>query len=335
MTKTNTDFYPITLPTTGNIVHNAQLRYVNIDKVLADSKSDRASKYDGFLNIAYQDSADTLILQSGEIINAVRFTTHDRFVIPVTEVIKKAKTLKAALLNLDKTEMRVIQLLLASILYAPEIKNVPGHCVDFKTFLKQLNTRRWNGFLEFSAPHEINFLTVEAGIPRKTFFSEKLALDHGKKFMLALVDLLGTKQYKISAYPYLQLHDKFLKQIHPAQIVLFSKVFLAVFNYISQEMGATSAHEMFRATQQELDEDFPLLLTMAIDRQGNLIYNGISQPEVFTDSLSAWFNGSIMKITQTTKIEIIPAIEDILKPDQVTLNSLGFYNNCSMLKRGI
>jgi len=321
-------FRIVQLPVTNNVVSNAQIRYVRIDKLLADSKSDRSSKYDAFLSCSYEKNSDIFILRGGEVINAVRIDRSHRLLLAINEGLERARKAKRGVINLDKTDFTAAQLFIASVFYTPVIQRLPGKSLDLKMFLKEMNRLRWNGFLELTYQDEYNYLTIEEGVPRKIFFCRALLHFRDQKLLPSLVELLQDGNYIVTVYacPHHNL-SQLMEQVLPAQIALLSKIFGDVLLCLLQEIGASGTREMFLVAQQELEEEFPLLQVMSIDLRGNLVYNGISKPQSFIDTLSIWLSTTITQITQTTNIDIVPRVNDVLEPNRVTLESLGFFNN--------
>lgn len=314
----------------------ADIRLVNIGKLLSDAKSDRSSKADGIITCSYYEHIDILFLLAGEPVNAVRILpSRYRFSVSINEVITRAKSAEFGHVSLYHTDKEVLFLLFNGAINSPLFYNFPSRLLRLKDFVKFLIHQKVTGVLEFCTKDELNFITFESGSPRRIFLCEGRKMKSNQKIMVALTELFLIQDFYLYFFkiPNYFTGENFV-QVSPALIDFFSKIFLDIFKLIAKDEGASKTVRNFSRINNELREDFPFLNNIVIDRNGNLNYNGIAKPETFVFALSAWLNSLTTFYAKAKAPEIVYLIKNILEPYNVTLHSLDFYNNCPILGEG-
>ncbi|MBN2381472.1 hypothetical protein JXQ70_01185 [bacterium] len=318
------------LPITGSILKNAQLRYVNLEQLISDSKSSRASKHDAFLSCAYHDSIDLLLIHKGEIVNALRFEDSRRSFISINEALARAQKVKLGILNYEKTEIDVHYLILATLYFRPQLRNLNGNSIKYKDLLKVLFAKKWSGFIEFGLPHELNFMTISEGQPRKTYLNESLLKKHGPKIVPQLGTIMAAQSYYCAAYK-IESSRPLFSQVSPSHIALFAQLFLDIFHALQDQLGKSGTLEFFLSAREEIIAENLLMFRLTIDLNGKLIYNGIAEARTFTSTLSAWLQATMTKMIATTRCNVVTIVRNVLQPHDLTLRALGFYSNCPLL----
>lgn len=319
----------IILPASDSIIKNAHLKFLNVEKVIADAKSNRSSRHDAFLSCLYENSMDCFFMKRGELINVVRFEHSDRFFVSLTSALNKAKRSQKGYITMDKTSPNVFALLCESILYAPIVRDLPSSVVSFKDLVKELNRKKFNGFIELEGEFDLNYVVFESGLPKKTYLSHTFPSDKEKKIMVLISEQLLHYPYKISVYETPQAACSEIYEQSPPHLVNFlSKIVSSVIKELRSGRKATPAsYEVtIHATREKLIADYPLIRMISIDLEGNLVYNGISTAETFVETVASWLAMMVIMMTDGESPVYVNKIHKVLEPHRVTLDSIKFYN---------
>ena len=85
------------------LLENARLEFLNLENVLSASKRERAHRISGYISIFYPDTVELIFLKEGEPFNAARISQTERSIVPINEVVEKAK--KASSMRYNPIEL--------------------------------------------------------------------------------------------------------------------------------------------------------------------------------------------------------------------------------------
>jgi len=316
-------------PRKKTILENAKLDFVNIDNVLSASKKERASKISGYVLLKYPDSVDIILLREGNPIDSVRFIHDNRQVIPIEDVVKKAKTASSGLVSIYETSPDVVKILYTSFREKPIFKEKDASEVDVVKLIKKLVELKYSGFFELRKGITFSYVVFEKGYAKKGYFQNKLGVPlSNEEFLKILLKSSQEEGIRISAFKAI-LQGK--NQAPPSTITLF----LNVINDLSSRISAIVGESLGKRT-----------LAMAFDKTkelnewlGSFSLKGFNIEGTTVVSLEDLSNGCAYLIKDLIEFykpilgpRIDKIVKDTLKDYRFALKNMGFYENYEMNK---
>ncbi|MCK4583789.1 hypothetical protein KAU13_00045 [candidate division WOR-3 bacterium] len=311
------------------ILENAKLDFVNIDNILGASKKERASKISGYVLLKYPDSLDLIFLREGEAISAGRFTRNKRKVLPIEEVIEKAKKSVSGLVSIYETDPAVVRMLIASMREKPIFKDKDVSEVDIVKLIKKLIELKYSGFFELRKGITFSYVSFENGYARKGYFADKLGIPlSNEEFLKTLLRASETEGVKLSAFKVAVVGDE---QAPPSAISLFLNVLTDLTKKISSIVGESLAKRTISMAFDKARELYDWL--------GSFEVKGITiegTAVVSSQELAKGFAYLIKDLIEFYKpilgARIDQIVKDTLKDYRFALKNLGFYKNHGMDK---
>ncbi|TET24940.1 MAG: hypothetical protein E3J78_00305 [Candidatus Cloacimonadota bacterium] len=311
------------------ILENAKLDFVNIDNVLSASKKERASKISGYVMLKYPNSYDIILLREGEAINAGRFTRKGREILPIEDVVKKAKSSSSGLISVYETDTEVIRMLLTTLREKPIFKNKDVSEVDIVKLIKKLIELKYSGFFEIKKGISFSFVSFENGYAKKGFFSDKLGVPlSNEEFLKTLLKASEKEGVKLSAFKLIVSGDE---QAPPSAITLFINVVTDLSKRIASIVGESLAK---RTISMAFDKTRELYEWLSGFKVKGLALEGTAA--VSSSNLTDGFAYLIKDLIEFYKPILGARIEDIvrntLKDYRFALKNMGFYKIHGMEK---
>ncbi|TES94341.1 MAG: hypothetical protein E3J87_00500 [Candidatus Cloacimonadota bacterium] len=316
-------------PKKRTILENAKLDFVNIDNVLSASKKERASKISGYVLLKYPNSMDIILLREGEPINAGRFTRRKREIVPIEEVVKKAKNATSGLVSVYETASEVVRMLLSSISEKPIFKEKDVSEVDIVKLIKKLVELKYSGFFELRKGISFSYVSFEKGYAKKGFFNDKLGVPlSNEEFLKMLLKSSKSEGLKISAFKTTLAEEE---QAPPSAITLF----LNVINDLSKKISSIVGESLSKRTiSMAFDKTRELFDWFGGFKIKGLVIEGTAA--VSSEDLANGFAYLIKDLVEFYKpilgARIEKIVKDILKDYRFALKNLGFYKNYGMEK---
>jgi hypothetical protein len=311
------------------ILENAKLDFVNIDNVLGASKKERASKIAGYVLLKYPNDYDIILLREGEPINAGRFTRTGRKIVPIEEVVNKAKESTSGLISVYETAPEVIRMILTSLREKPIFKDKDVSEVDIVKLIKKLIELKYQGFFEIRKGISISYVSFENGYAKNGYFSEQLEVPlSNEEFLKTLLKASETEGVKISAFKVVVSAQE---QAPPSAISLFINVLTDLTKRISLIVGDSLAKRTISMTFDKARELYEWLGSFTIK---GLTIDGTAA--VSSQDLADGFAYLIKDLIEFYKPILGSRINEIvkktLKDYRFALKNLGFYKKHGMGK---
>ncbi|MCK4234977.1 hypothetical protein KAX75_11145 [candidate division WOR-3 bacterium] len=311
------------------ILENAKLDFVNIDNILGASKKERASKISGYVLLKYPNNLDIILLREGEAINAGRFTRTGRNILPIEDVIKKAKNSTSGLISVYETDQEVVRMILTSIREKPIFKDKDISEVDIVKLIKKLIEIQYSGFFELRKGISISFVSFENGYAKRGYFSDKLGFPlSNEEFLKTLLKASESEGVKLSAFKVAVVEEE---QAPPSAISLFINVLSDLTNKLSSIVGESLAKRTISMAFDKARELYEWLGSFTIK---GLVIEGTAA--VSSKDLASGFAYLIKDLIEFYKPILGARIDDIVKTTvkdyRFALKNLGFYENPGMGK---
>jgi len=111
--------YVVKFPKGKAVLENTHLEFINLDKLLSAAKRERAHCISGYISIIYHDMVEIIFLKQGEPFNAARISPKIREIVPISEVVEKARNASYGILAEYATDEILINLIISSIVLKP------------------------------------------------------------------------------------------------------------------------------------------------------------------------------------------------------------------------
>lgn len=311
------------------ILENAKLDFVNIDNVLSASKKERASKISGYVMLKYPNSYDIILLRDGEAINAGRFTSKGREILPIEQVVAKSKSSSSGLVSVYETDAEVVRMILSAMREKPIFKDKDVSEVDIVKLIKKLIELKYSGFFEIRKGISFSFVSFENGYAKKGYFSDKLGVPlSNEEFLKTLLKASETQGVKLSAFKIVIASDE---QAPPSAITLFLNVVSDLTKKIAEIVGDSLSKRTFSMAFDKTKEIFEWMTGFQVN---GLELEGTAA--VTSKDLTEGFSYLLKDLIEFYKpilgVRIEDIVKEILKDYRFALKNLGFYQIQGMNK---
>lgn len=273
------------LPKGKAILDDAKLEFINFENVLHAGKRERAHRVVGYISIIHPESVDLIFLQQGEPFNAARLTQSERSVVPIKEVIEKAKKATAGIVSYYATDQALLDMIIASITDKPIKSDVEASRIQPKILIDRLKHSNFSGFLWLRNGREESFMQIHEGQITACYLSGEVGKIEDESVILKY---LSNPNLKISVF------DKIPKgaavQATPSQIDMFLKVFTALHKGFGKGLGAALVIRTSMMAKDTSQKEFPFLENFKITPDLSIVGDAMVEPEVLVKGFARWFD---------------------------------------------
>ncbi len=265
-------------------MENTRLEFINLDNVLSAPKRERAHRISGYISIIYPDTVELIFLKEGEPINAARISQTERKIVPITEVLEKAKKATSGMLSEYATDEIMVNLIISSIVIQPIKTNVDFSRLQPKVFIDKLKTTKFSGFIWVTSGIEESFIHFVEGEIKGCYVagSAKKLEDN------EIINFLMRPGLKISIFDHIE--DTTILQTTPAQLDMFCKIFSLLLKTYAQTLGDNLVLKTFLLAKTTVEKEFPFIEQLNVE--SDLTINGtvIVEPKLFAQGMARWFD---------------------------------------------
>lgn len=302
------------------LLENTRLEFINLDNVLSAAKRERAHKISGYISIIYPDVLELIFLKQGEPFNAARISPKERKIIPISEVIEKARSATSGILSEYATDEILINLIISSIILQPIKANVDFSRLQPKIFIDKLKSTQFNGFIWVRSGLDESFIHFEQGQITSNFMAgtAKKMEDND------IVTFLTKPNLKISIFDHIE--DTSLIQATPAQVDMFCKIFSSVLKNYAQPIGTALVLKTFKISQATVQKEFPFVEEFKIDADLKLTGKIVVEPKLFAQGMARWFDLLYESFSTFLGKESETIAKKVLGDYRFALKSLNFFD---------
>jgi hypothetical protein len=303
------------------ILENTRLEFVNLDNVLSASKRERAHKISGYVSIIYPDAQELIFLQQGEPFNAARISQQERAIIPISEVIEKAKKATSGILSEYATDEALLNLIISSITLQPIKANVDIAKLQPKIVLDKLKTTKFNGFIWVKSGIEESFIHFEEGEAVCCYVA---GTDQKLKGNDIINFLMKRPDTKISIFD--RIEQSTVTQATPAQVDMFCKIFSALLKGYAHPIGPALVLKTVMLAKSTAQKEFPFLEQFKIGSDLTISGVMVTKPEIFTQGMARWFDLIYESFSTFLGKESEEIAKKVVKDYRFALKTLNFFN---------
>ncbi|RKX70571.1 hypothetical protein DRP53_04585 [candidate division WOR-3 bacterium] len=307
------------LPKGVSLLEGAKLEFLNFDSVLHAGKRNRKHRVWGYISIIYSDSMDLLFLKNGEPFNAARLTPKSRKILPIKDVVERAKETKLGIVSVYSVDEELIHMILATITSRPIKADIDADKIKIGLLLKKLSERKFNGFLHLKRGLEESFISYKQGIIGGAYLAgshDKLRDEH------RIIDLFSSiPNLKIDLYE----EEVAEEQAPPAMIEMFYSIFTRIFQSLGKAMGESLVVKTAIKGRAAIQKDYPFLENVKINPDLSLSGDIMVSSEELVKAFAHWLNTLIETFTTFLGDEVIRIAKDALADYRFVLKSAGFF----------
>ncbi len=308
------------LPKGRALLENTRLEFINLDNVLSAPKRKRAHKISGYISIIYPDSIELIFLKQGEPFNAARINRTERKIVPISDVVEKAKNVTSGMLSEYATDEMLINIIISTITVEPIKANVDFTRLQPKVFIDKLKTTKFSGFIWVKAGIEESFIHFDNGAIKACYVAGSAKKLEDK----AIANFLLKPDIKISIFD--RVEDSTITQATPAQVDMFCKIFSALLKGYSHPIGKTLVLKTFVRSKATVQKEFPFI--EHFDIQGDLTITAkvVVEPKLFAQGMARWFDLIRESFSTFLGKESEVMAKKVLNDYRFALKSVGFFD---------
>lgn len=302
------------------ILENTRLEFINLDNVLSASKRERAHRISGYISIIYPDAVELIFLKQGEPFNAARVTQKERKIIPISEVIEKAKKATSGILSEYATDELLVNLIISSIVLEPIKANVDFTHLQPKIFIDKLKTTKFSGFIWIKAGVEESFIHFDTGKVTGCY----VAGSNKKLKNNDVITFLMKPNIKLSIFDHVE--DTSITQATPAQVEMFCKIFSSLLRHYAHPIGETLVLKTFMISKATAQKEFPFIEQFKLEKDLKLKGKLVVEPKLFAQGMARWFDLIYESFSTFLGKESEVIAKKVLNDYRFALKSLNFFN---------
>jgi len=307
------------LPKGVPLLESTKLEFLNFDNVLHAGKRDRKHRVWGYISIIYSDSMDLLFLKNGDPFNAARLTPKSRRIMPIKDVIKRAKETKLGIVSVYAVDEDLIRMILATISSKPIKSDIDGDKIKMNLLIRKLKERSFNGFLHTKRGVEESFIRFQGGTVTGAYIggSQDKLRDETR-----ISELFSTiPGLKINIYE----QKKSEEQAPPAMTEMFFTIFSNIFQELGKALGDPLVVKTAIKGRASIQKDFPFLGEVKINPDLSVSGEVMVTTEELVSGFAQWLNILIETFTTFLGEEAVNIAKQAISDYRFALKSAGFF----------
>ena len=301
------------------ILENTRLEFINIDKLLSASKRERAHRISGYISIIYHDVVELILLKEGEPFNAIRVGPNVREIVPINEVVEKAKRSNHGILAEYAIDETLLNLIISSVILKPMKADIDLSRVQPKIFLDKLKATKFSGFILAKSGTGESFIYFDNGEIAGCYItgsSKQLTGD-------AIYTFLNIPKLKISVFDHIE--EIAAKQATPAQFDMFRKIFSSLLQGYAHPLGQTLVLKTVMMAKSTVQKEFPFIEQCKIGPDLSISGNFAVDPKILAQGMARWFDLIFESFSTLLGNESEVIAKKVIHDYRFALKSLDFF----------
>jgi|UniRef100_A0A7V3RGW4 hypothetical protein len=309
------------LPKGRPILENTRLEFINLDNVLTASKRERAHRISGYISIIYPDAEEIIFLNQGEPYNAARLSMKERAIIPIAEVIEKAKKATSGILSEYATDEILLNMIITSITNQPIKTGLDLNRLQPKILIDKLKSTKFDGFIWIKAGIEESFIAFKQGELVGLYAAgsaEKIQEEN------AIVNFLTRPNATISIFD--RIETGIPVQATPAQVEMFCKIISALMKNYARPLGNALVLRTVMIAKSTAQKEYPFISEFQIDADFNLSAKLVIEPKLLARGIARWLDLIFESFSTLLGKESDNIAKKVLNDYRFALMSLNFFD---------
>jgi len=266
------------------IIENTRLEFINLNNVLTASKRERAHRIVGYIAIYYHDISELIFLNQGEPFNAARITPEKREIVPISEIVEKAKKATAGTLSEYATDETLVRLMISSITMQPLKSSVDLTRIQPRIFIEKLKNGRFNGFLWLKLGLDESFVYFEKGVIPGCYIAGRDERDPEED----IYPILTKTETKVAVFD--RIGKVIDEQATPAQVEMFCKIFTALLKAYAHPLGQSLVLRTALVSKNTAQKEFPFIGKFDVDSDLSFRGEVVVEPKSFSQGMARMFD---------------------------------------------
>jgi hypothetical protein len=272
------------LPRGRAIIENTRLEFINLDNVLSAAKRERAHRISGYISISYPDILELIFLNQGEPFNAARITPESRQIVPISEIVQKARKAVVGTLSEYATDEILLKLIVSSIILKPVRSQVDLTKIQPRIFTDKLKGTKFNGFIWIRSGRDESFVYFDNGAIPACYIAgrgEPAAEEE-------IYSILAKTDAKVAVFD--RIEKAIAVQATPAQVEMFCKIFTALLKGYAHPLGQSLVLRTALSSKETAQKEFPFIDGFNIE--SDLAFSGemVVEPKLFAQGMARMFD---------------------------------------------
>ncbi len=308
------------LPRGRPIIENTRLEFINLANVLSAAKRERAHRISGYIAITYHDILELIFLNQGEAFNAARITQDRREIVPIGEVVEKARKSVMGTLSEYATDEILLKLIISSIVLKPLRTQVDLTRIQPKIFIEKLKNSKFNGFIWLQLGREESFVYFENGAIPACYIAGRA----DKAIEEEIYSLLAKPETRVAIFD--RIDKAIAEQATPAQVEMFCKIFTALLKGYAHPLGQSLVLRTALSSKENAQKEFPFIEKFQIE--SDLSFHGevVVEPKTFAQGMARMFDLIYESFSTFLGKESEVIAKKVLADYRYALKSLQFFN---------
>lgn len=266
------------------IIENTRLEFINLNNVLTASKRERAHRIVGYIAIYYHDISELIFLNQGEPFNAARITPEKREIVPISEIVEKAKKATAGTLSEYATDEILLRLMISSIILKPLKSAVDLTRIQPKIFIEKLKNSKFNGFIWLKTGLDESYVYFEKGVIPGCYIAGRSEWEPEGE----IYSILARTETRVAIFD--RVGKVIDEQATPAQVEMFCKIFTALLKAYAHPLGQSLVLRTALVSKNTAQKEFPFIAKFDVD--SDLTFRGevVVEPKSFAQGMARMFD---------------------------------------------
>jgi hypothetical protein len=272
------------LPRGRPIIENTRLEFINLANVLTAAKRERAHRISGYIAITYHDILELIFLNQGEAFNAARITQDKREIVPIGEVVEKARKSVMGTLSEYATDEILLKLIISSIVLKPIKSQIDLTRIQPRIFIEKLKNTKFNGFIWLQLGRDESFVYFENGAIPACYIAGRAdqALEQ------EIYPILTKTETRVAVFD--RVEKAIAEQATPAQVEMFCKIFTALLKGYAHPLGQSLVLRTALSSKTTAQKEFPFIEKFGIESDLSFHGEAVVEPKVFSQGMAKMFD---------------------------------------------
>jgi hypothetical protein len=234
--------------------------------------------------VTYHAIVELIFLNQGEPFNAARIAPERREIVPISEIVEKAKRSAIGTLSEYATDELLLKLMISSVTLKPLKTQVDLSRIQPRIFIEKLKGTKFNGFIWVRTGLDESFIYFENGAIPACYiagWTEKAVEEE-------IYPILAKSEARVAVFD--RLERAVAEQATPAQVEMFCKILTSLLKGYAHPLGQALVLRTAMMSKSSAQKEFPFIEKFQIDSDLSLHGEAVVEPKVFAQGMARMFD---------------------------------------------
>ncbi|RKZ18890.1 hypothetical protein DRQ17_02320 [bacterium] len=313
------------------VLENVKIHFVNFDNILNQAKKAREGRLNGYIQIIYPQEVDLLFFQNGNPINAGRFNRTGYSLVPIKDVVERAKKSEVGIVNIYDVPDELLYMMVVSLKETPLFANKPIKLLDIDKLLDRLKGVNFAGFLVLTKNFEYFYVKFKEGEPVRIYVAGKGVSSINREIFKKFLEKGGNNFY-VSGYQ----GKTQIKQADPALVGMYVKFLNSLIGAFSEAIGPSIVRKTLMSSYEVAKNQHSLLNNFQIGDDLKVIEGTVAvTAEEVTNAFATWVDKFVDAIFVVLGRGTDEIIYKCIRDYRFALKSAGFFEKSKLSRLAI